>query len=262
MVGVEGFEPPTSCSQSRRATRLRYTPKYIFIIRKKRITLLNIYPLIIMIFRLMNGILIKKNVLTRIFTHKSMKKFIKSSILILIFITNFGASAEMATNTIINIKTNLGDIKIELLQDKSPITSENFLEYVKSNYFSGTIFHRVIKDFMIQGGGFDTNMNQKETNTPIKNEANNGLSNERGTIAMARTNDPHSASAQFFINLKDNNFLDFTSETIQGWGYCVFGKVIAGMDIVDKIAQSKTSSYGPHQDVPEEQIIISEIIIE
>ncbi len=262
MVGVEGFEPPTSCSQSRRATRLRYTPNYIFIIRKKRITLLNIYPLIIMIFQLMNGILIKKNVLTRIISHKIMKKYIKSLILTLTFITNFGANAEMSTNTIINIKTNHGDIKIELFQDKSPITSANFLEYVKNLYYNGTIFHRVIKDFMIQGGGFDTDMNQKETLAPIKNEANNDLSNERGTIAMARTNDPHSASAQFFINLKDNNFLDFTSETIQGWGYCVFGKVIAGMDVVDKVAQSKTSSYGPHQDVPEEQIIISEIVIE
>jgi len=215
-----------------------------------------------MIFQLMNGILIKKNVLTRIFSNKNMKKFIKSLVLIFIFNSNFGANAEMTTNTIINIKTNLGNIKIELFKEKSPNTSENFIEYIKSGYFSGTIFHRVIKDFMIQGGGFDSEMNQKETSSPIKNEANNGLSNDRGTIAMARTNDPHSASAQFFINLKDNNFLDFKSESIQGWGYCVFGKVIQGMDIVDDIAMSKTGSYGPHQDVPIDQIIIEEIIIE
>tara|TARA_B100001778_G_C18475985_1_gene578032 strand:+ start:105 stop:638 length:534 start_codon:yes stop_codon:yes gene_type:complete len=175
---------------------------------------------------------------------------------------NIGVNAEMTTNTIIIIKTSSGDIKLELFDDKAPRTSENFKEYIKSGYFNGMIFHRVIKDFMIQGGGFTQDMQQKETMQPIQNEANNMVSNERGTIAMARTNDPHSASAQFFINLKDNEFLDFKSETVQGWGYCVFGKVLEGIEIVDKIAQVSTGSYGPHQDVPNDPIIIKEIVIE
>ncbi|MBT3520006.1 MAG: peptidyl-prolyl cis-trans isomerase [Gammaproteobacteria bacterium] len=162
----------------------------------------------------------------------------------------------------INVKTSLGDIKLELFNDKAPITAENFIKYVESDYFANSIFHRVIKDFMVQGGGFTVEMEEKETMSPIKNEANNMVSNERGTIAMARTNDPHSASAQFFINLKDNVFLDFKSETTQGWGYCVFGKVIEGMGVIDKIAIVDTGSYGPHQDVPKDPIIIKEIIIE
>ena len=168
----------------------------------------------------------------------------------------------MATNTIINVKTSLGDIKLELFNDKAPITAENFKKYIESGYFANSIFHRVIKDFMVQGGGFTMEMEEKETMSPIKNEANNMVSNERGTIAMARTNDPHSASAQFFINLKDNVFLDFKSETTQGWGYCVFGKVIEGIEVIDKIATVDTGSYGPHQDVPKDPIIIKEIIIE
>ena len=168
----------------------------------------------------------------------------------------------MTTNTKIIIKTTSGDIKIELYDDKAPITSENFKKYIESGYFTDTIFHRVIKDFMIQGGGFTTEMNEKDSMPPIQNEANNGVSNERGTIAMARTPDPHSASSQFFINLKDNNFLDFTAETSQGWGYCAFGKVFEGMDILDKIALVDTGSYGAHQDVPKEPITINEIIIE
>ncbi|MEL0102390.1 MAG: peptidylprolyl isomerase [Gammaproteobacteria bacterium] len=162
----------------------------------------------------------------------------------------------------ITIKTTLGDIKLELFDDKAPKTSENFKKYIKSGFFSNTIFHRVISDFMIQGGGFTAEMQQKDTLSPIKNEANNMLSNQRGTIAMARTNDPHSASSQFFINLKDNTFLDFKSETIQGWGYCVFGKVLEGLETIDKIALVSTGSYGPYQDVPNEPIIINEIIIE
>ena len=156
-----------------------------------------------------------------------MKYFTNYLFIILLNLLNIGVNAEMTTNTIISIKTTSGDIKIELFDDKAPKTSQNFKEYIKS-YFSDTIFHRVIKDFMIQGGGFTSDMQQKETLSPIKNEANNMVMNERGTIAMARTNDPHSASAQFFINLKDNNFLDFKDETIQGWGYCVFGKVLEG----------------------------------
>ena len=191
-----------------------------------------------------------------------MKNIIKYLALTTIIFINNGVNAEMATNTIITVKTSLGDIKLELFNDKAPITAENFEKYIKSNYFTNSIFHRVIKDFMVQGGGFTTEMKEKETMSPIKNEANNKISNERGTIAMARTNDPHSASAQFFINLKDNAFLDFKSETTQGWGYCVFGKVIEGIEVIDKIAMVDTGSYGPHQDVPKDPVIIKEIIIE
>jgi len=191
-----------------------------------------------------------------------MKKIIKYLILLTIFLTNNGAYAEMATNTKITINTTLGDIKLELFNNKAPITTENFKKYIESKHYINTIFHRVIKDFMIQGGGFNAEMGQKDTMDPIKNEANNMVSNERGTISMARTNDPHSASAQFFINLKDNTFLDFKSETTEGWGYCVFGKVIEGLDTIDKISLVNTGSYGPHQDVPKDPIIINEIIIE
>ena len=191
-----------------------------------------------------------------------MKNIIKYLVLATIIFINNGVNAEMATNTIITVKTSLGDIKLELFNDKAPITAENFEKYIKSSYFTNSIFHRVIKDFMVQGGGFTPDMMEKETMSPIKNEANNMVSNERGTIAMARTNDPHSASAQFFINLKDNIFLDFKSETPQGWGYCVFGKVIEGIEVIDKIAMVDTGSYGPHQDVPKDPVIIKEIIIE
>ena len=191
-----------------------------------------------------------------------MKNIIKYLVLTTIIFINNGVNAEMATNTIITVKTSLGDIKLELFNDKAPITAENFEKYIKSNYFTNSIFHRVIKDFMVQGGGFTPEMEEKETMSPIKNEANNKISNERGTIAMARTNDPHSASAQFFINLKDNTFLDFKSETTQGWGYCVFGKVTEGIEVIDEIAMVDTGSYGPHQDVPKDPVIIKEIIIE
>ena len=191
-----------------------------------------------------------------------MKNIIKYLVLTTIIFINNGVNAEMATNTIITVKTSLGDIKLELFNDKAPITAENFEKYIKSNYFTNSIFHRVIKDFMVQGGGFTTEMEEKETMSPIKNEANNKISNERGTIAMARTNDPHSASAQFFINLKDNTFLDFKSETTQGWGYCVFGKITEGIEVIDEIAMVDTGSYGPHQDVPKDPVIIKEIIIE
>jgi peptidyl-prolyl cis-trans isomerase B (cyclophilin B) len=138
----------------------------------------------------------------------------------------------------------------------APDTARNFLEYVESGFYDGTIFHRVINGFMIQGGGMDRDMNQKPTRSPIRNEANNGLSNETGTVAMARTSEPHSATAQFFINVKDNDFLDHTSETSQGWGYCVFGKVIDGMDTVEAIKGVATGRHGPHQDVPVEAVEI------
>lgn len=154
------------------------------------------------------------------------------------------------------LHTSMGDITLELNKEKAPATVENFIEYVTDGHYNGTIFHRVIDGFMIQGGGFDKDMQQKPTNAPIKNEANNGLKNDNGTIAMARTQDPHSASAQFFINVKDNDFLNYTSETMQGWGYAVFGKVVDGMDVVKKIKSVKTGNKGFHQDVPQEPILI------
>lgn len=155
------------------------------------------------------------------------------------------------------LHTNHGDITLELDHVKAPLTSANFEQYVKDGHYNGTIFHRVISNFMIQGGGFEPGMNQKDTRATIKNEANNGLSNKTGTIAMARTSDPHSASSQFFINVKDNNFLDFTGENMQGWGYAVFGKVTAGMDVVEKIKGVKTGNKGGHGDVPLEDVVIT-----
>lgn len=148
-------------------------------------------------------------------------------------------------------ETNQGNFKVKLDSEKAPKTVENFLKYVDDGFYNGTIFHRVIKGFMIQGGGFTPDLNQKTTRAPIKNEANNGLLNKRGTLAMARTMDPHSASAQFFVNLVDNAFLDFRGENIQGWGYAVFGEVVEGMDVVDKIASAKTTSKKGYDDVPE-----------
>lgn len=157
------------------------------------------------------------------------------------------------------MKTNHGDITLELDAEKAPKTVENFKKYVEDNFFDGTVFHRVINGFMIQGGGFDQNMDQKPTMEPVTNEANNGLKNLTGTVAMARTNDPHSATSQFFINLSDNAFLDHSGENSQGWGYAVFGKVVDGMDVVNKIKSVKTGSSGGHQDVPEETVIIESI---
>ncbi|WP_206484482.1 peptidylprolyl isomerase [Thalassotalea sp. G2M2-11] len=162
----------------------------------------------------------------------------------------------------ITFKTTLGDIKIELDFDNAPITAKNFEQYAKDGFYNDTIFHRVIKGFMAQGGGFTSGMGEKETRASIQNEANNGLSNNRGTLAMARTQDPHSASAQFFINLTDNDFLDFKNESVQGWGYCVFGKVVEGMDIVDKMTLVDTGRMGFHDDVPKEEIIIEDTIVE
>ena len=152
--------------------------------------------------------------------------------------------------------TNHGNIDIELDFDKAPATAANFEQYAKDGFYNGTIFHRVIPGFMIQGGGMASGMKEKQTRAPIANEADNGLKNARGTIAMARTSDPHSASAQFFINLVDNHFLNHTSKTNAGWGYAVFGQVVAGMDIVDKIATVKTGRSGMHRDVPQEEVVI------
>jgi len=156
----------------------------------------------------------------------------------------------------IKLQTNFGDITLELDADKAPETVKNFLAYVESGHYDGTIFHRVIDGFMIQGGGFTPDMQQKPTQAPVKNEADNGLKNARYTIAMARTNDPHSATAQFFINVSDNAFLDFKSPTGNGWGYCVFGKVVEGSDVVDRIKDVPTGNKGFHQDVPAESVII------
>ena len=152
--------------------------------------------------------------------------------------------------------TNHGNIDIELDFDKAPVTAQNFQQYAEDGFYNGTIFHRVIPGFMIQGGGMESGMKEKDTREPIANEADNGLKNARGTIAMARTSDPHSASAQFFINLVDNHFLNHTSKTTAGWGYAVFGKVVAGMDIVDKIATVKTGRSSMHRDVPLEEVVI------
>jgi len=160
------------------------------------------------------------------------------------------------SSTKVKLTTSLGDIIIKLNPEKAPVSSANFLTYVNEGFYNGTIFHRVIPGFMAQGGGFDTSFNQKEVHAPIKNEADNGLANKRGTLAMARTNVPDSATAQFFINYKDNEFLNYTSPTSSGWGYAVFGEVIEGMDIVDAMAKQPTGNRGGHQDVPKIDIII------
>ena len=156
----------------------------------------------------------------------------------------------------IKLHTNYGDIKLELDREKAPITVQNFIDYVSSGHYDNTIFHRVIDGFMIQGGGFEPGMIQKKTGAPITNEAGNGLKNEKYTIAMARTSDPHSATGQFFINVKDNDFLNYKSSTAQGYGYCVFGRVVEGMDVVDKIKKVQTGTRSGHQDVPVENVIL------
>jgi len=161
----------------------------------------------------------------------------------------------------IKLHTNHGTITLELDAAKAPKTVENFLAYVKSGHYDNTVFHRVIDGFMIQGGGFEPGMKQKPTQAQIENEAANGLKNERYTVAMARTSDPHSASAQFFINVKDNDFLNHSAPTPQGWGYCVFGKVVEGMDVVDAIKAVPTGNRGPHQNVPTDPIMINEVSV-
>lgn len=155
------------------------------------------------------------------------------------------------------LHTNYGDITLQLDAEKAPKTVANFLSYVEKGHYDNTIFHRVINNFMIQGGGFDADMQQKPTDAPVENEADNGLTNVTGAVAMARTNDPHSATAQFFININDNDFLNFRSKDSQGWGYCVFGNVVSGMDVVERIKKVRTANHGFHQDVPVEEVMIT-----
>ncbi|MDN5666039.1 MAG: peptidyl-prolyl cis-trans isomerase [Psychrobacter sp.] len=162
---------------------------------------------------------------------------------------------------VVELDTNMGAIVIELNEEKAPKTVENFLNYVKSGHYDGTIFHRIIDGFMIQGGGMDAEMNEKSTNAPIENEADNGLKNDKGTIAMARTQDPHSATSQFFINVKDNDFLNHSGKNMQGWGYTVFGKVTSGMDVIDKMRGVPTGRFGMHADVPKEPVVIKSATI-
>ncbi len=164
-------------------------------------------------------------------------------------------------NTLVKLETNMGVIVVELDDAKAPKTVANFKKYVESGFYDGTIFHRVIDNFMIQGGGMTKDMKQKPTEAPVQNEANNGLTNAKYTIAMARTNDPHSATAQFFINVKDNAFLDHKSQTAQGWGYCVFGKVMEGQDVVDKIKSVPTKTAGFYENVPVEPVVIEKATI-
>jgi peptidyl-prolyl cis-trans isomerase B (cyclophilin B) len=159
------------------------------------------------------------------------------------------------------LHTNYGDIELELDFEKAPKTAANFRQYALDGFYNGTIFHRVINNFMIQGGGFSETMEQKKSNAPIENEADNGLANNSGTIAMARTSDPHSATAQFFINVKDNDFLNHKGKNMQGWGYCVFGKVVNGTEVVNKIKNVKTGNRNGHQDVPVETVIIETVTV-
>ncbi|KFA59410.1 peptidylprolyl isomerase [Gilliamella sp. Choc4-2] len=160
------------------------------------------------------------------------------------------------------LHTNLGDIKVKTFNDKAPETVKNFIEYCQEGFYNNTIFHRVIDGFMIQGGGFEPGMKQKKTKAPIKNEADNGIKNNRGTLAMARTPDPHSATAQFFINVVDNDYLNFRSPDMSGYGYCVFAEVVDGLDVVDKIKSVKTGRDGMHSDVPVEDVIITSVTVE
>ena len=176
-----------------------------------------------------------------------------------------GAAEQTATGdstVTVQMQTNKGTIVLELDAEKAPGTVANFVEYAKAGFYDGTIFHRVIPGFMIQGGGFEPGMDQKKTREPIQNEADNGLKNDLGTIAMARTPNPHSATAQFFINVKDNGFLNYSAPTSQGWGYCVFGKVVEGLDVVQGIEKVSTTSRGGHQDVPVDDVVIEKVTVQ
>ncbi len=187
-------------------------------------------------------------------------RYILAIILMVIFALPAAAMAKKE-NSVIELQTSMGLIVIELNDEKAPVTAKNFRDYVEAGFYDGTVFHRVIPNFMIQGGGMTPDMKEKETRASIKNEADNGLTNDKYTIAMARTNDPHSASSQFFINSKNNDFLNFRAPSGSGWGYCVFGKVVEGQDVVDAIEKVKTSSKGYHDDVPVETVIIEKATV-
>jgi len=193
------------------------------------------------------------------FLHR-IKTSIRSVILILAALSLLpGTTTANQTNPMIKLTTSKGEITIEMYPDEAPATVQNFLSYVESGFFEGLIFHRVIEGFMIQGGGFTPDMQQKESGDPIQNEADNGLKNETGTLAMARTGDPHSATAQFFINLENNDFLNHTGKNPQGWGYAVFGKVTEGLDVVNQIGSVATGRAGPYSDVPVEPVFIENV---
>jgi peptidyl-prolyl cis-trans isomerase B (cyclophilin B) len=176
-------------------------------------------------------------------------------------IITLGVNDVTQAATQVKMQTTKGDITLTLDEKKAPQTVDNFVTYARNGYYDGTVFHRIIPGFMIQGGGFTPSMTEKGTRKPIQNEADNGLENNAGTIAMARTPDPHSATAQFFINLEDNDFLDFKTKTAQGWGYAVFGKVTEGMDVVRSIAQVSTGNRGMHENVPEEPVVIEKVSV-
>ena len=175
--------------------------------------------------------------------------------------TSCAQSKNPSKNPQVTFETTVGNFTLELYPDKAPVTVKNFLTYVEEGFYEDTIFHRVIGNFMAQGGGFDAKMKQKKTHKPIKNEADNGLKNDVGTVAMARTNDPDSASSQFFINFKNNDFLNHRDKSTNGWGYCVFGKVVEGMDVVAKMGKVKTVTVGPFRDVPKEPIVVKKVTL-
>ena len=187
-----------------------------------------------------------------------LMKYLAASLAMVLGLMAVGTGLAQQKNPVVEIDTSMGKIKVELFADKSPITVKNFLKYVDDKHYDGTIFHRVISNFMIQGGGMVPGLKEKKTGEPIKNESSNGLSNKRGTLAMARTNDPDSATAQFFINVKNNDFLD-KANARDGVGYAVFGRVIEGMDVVDKIRQVETGNRGPHENVPVQDVVIKSI---
>ena len=190
----------------------------------------------------------------------SMRKLLNAaarSLVIFSFVCSVGvAASDQGDNIMVELTTSKGVITLELDDERAPVTVANFLEYVNSGHYDGTIFHRVIPGFVIQGGGMESGMREKTTQAPIENEADNGLKNLTGTICMARTNDPHSATSQFFINLKDNSFLDHTEKTPSGWGYAVFGRITSGMEVVEAIAAVQTGNSGHHQDVPLEDVVL------
>ena len=192
-----------------------------------------------------------------------MGNWIKTALVVGVLTLSATSGQSQEGNPVVRLETNRGDIRVDLFADQAPKTVANFLTYVRNDHYDGTIFHRVIPDFMIQGGGFTTDYGRKPTGDPIRNEADNGLSNDRGTIAMARTGDPHSATAQFFVNVKDNDFLDHTAKTQRGWGYTVFGEVISGLGTVDRISQVPTGAVGPFsKDAPREPVVIQDAVVE